>query len=175
MNTWSTLAISVILLSSACRSDAATVDPSRAQQGSAGEGSCGEPPERAGARSGRLLLDVDEVAAGEDVVFRWDVSDSSDFSVGDEMFVQCWTGTEWTSVWLAGRVFSPDPATILITPTNRDNLLVTQDAFQHKDGVIPVPDEAKPGVYRITAEIIFRNDPGRPDIESHEAFLIVTE
>lgn len=175
MNTWSALAILVLLLSPACRSEAATTDSPTAQQGPTTEDSCGEPPQGAASPSGRLLLDVDQVSAGEDVAFRWDVSDGSDFAVGDEMFVQCWTGTDWTPVWLAGRVFSPSPVAILVTPTNRDRLLITQDAFQQKDGVIPVPDEAESGIYRIAAEIIFRDDSGRPDIESHEAFLVVTE
>ncbi len=165
------IALLVVLACSDARStsDEPTVEPDRGA-----EPACVDPPDWPVGGSGRLVVDTDLVAPGDDVAFRWDVAKGMDFLVGDELFVECWAGNRWESVWIAGGVFGPDPFAVLLTAQNRDNVVVTQDGWTRTEGVLPVPEDVRPGVYRVVAEINLRAEgSGRPAIESHVAYLVV--
>ncbi len=138
----------------------------------AGAGLCTEPPSDTVAASGPLRVEPATVSPGGRLRFFWDVAGRDSYTVGDEMVVWCWDGTDWIPVWVTYSVFT-DPVSVLITPVG-DDLTITDDGFQESAGTIVVPIEAVPGIYRVAETISFDISDGQSERETGEVFFTVT-
>ena len=132
---------------------------------------CGEPPTDTSTASTVLSVEPATVTPGGQLTFRWDVAGRGTYTVGDEIVVWCWDGTDWTPAWVTYAVFT-EPVSVLVTPDG-DDFTITDDGFQEPTGTIVVPIEAVPGIYRV-AETISFDTPDGTDRETGEAFFTVT-
>ena len=115
-----------------------------------------------------IRLATDRVEAGATLGFDWDVDKlQPDSVVGDEVIIQCWTGSTWLAQWLVAGVF--DPAPTLDAWEEGTPMTVTADGWEPGPGSIPLPADAAPATYRVVASEVIdgRTQP------HHASFVVV--